>query len=74
MRRHQELFLRFGLNLKFLWPGQSIKQQASSLFLECTNKMVFFVIACVCSFDTEDGVTGSARQLALLLVQQSLHV
>jgi hypothetical protein len=36
--------------------------------------MVFFVvIACVHSFVTEDGVSGSARQLNLLLVQQLLH-
>ncbi len=36
--------------------------------------MVFFVVvACACSFVIEDGVTGSARQLNLLLVQQSLR-
>jgi hypothetical protein len=36
--------------------------------------MLFFVVvACACSFVTEDGVTGSARQLDLLLVQQLLH-
>jgi hypothetical protein len=41
------------------------------LYFWSTNKMVFFVVlACVCSFVTEDGVTGSARQLDLLLVQQ----
>ncbi len=36
--------------------------------------MVFFVVvACIYSFVTEDGVTGSARWLDLLLVQQLLH-
>jgi hypothetical protein len=29
MGSHPKLFSRFGLNLKSLWPGQSIKQQAS---------------------------------------------
>jgi hypothetical protein len=69
MRSHLKLFLRFGLDLKLLWPGQSMEQQASSLFWS-TNKMVLFVVvACACSFVFEDGVTGSARRLALLLVQ-----
>ncbi len=37
-------------------------------------KMVFFVVvACTCSFVTGDDVTGSARQLDSLLVQQSLR-
>jgi hypothetical protein len=37
--------------------------------------MVFFVVvACACSFVTEDSVTGSARQLNLLLVQRLLCV
>jgi hypothetical protein len=66
---HPKLFLRFGLNLKLLWLGQSIKNK-HPLYFWITNKMVFVVVvACACSFFTEDGVTGSARQLDLLLVQ-----
>jgi hypothetical protein len=39
-----------------------------------TNKMLFFVVlACACSFVTEDGVTSSARRLDLVLVQKLLH-
>ncbi len=36
--------------------------------------VVFVVVARACSVVTRDGVTGSARQLGLQLVQQSLHV
>jgi hypothetical protein len=37
--------------------------------------MVFFVVvACACSFVIEDGVTGSARQLDSLFVQQLSQV
>jgi hypothetical protein len=31
---HLKLFLRFRLDWMFLWPGKSIEQQASSLFLD----------------------------------------
>ncbi len=41
------------------------------LYFWSTNKIVFFVVvACACSFVIEDGVTGSARQIDLLLAQQ----
>jgi hypothetical protein len=33
--------------------------------------VVFVVVACTCSVVTRDGVTGSAKQLGLRLVQQS---
>jgi hypothetical protein len=42
---HPKLFLRFGLDLKFLWPSQSIEQQASSLFLEYYQNGIF---CCCC--------------------------
>ncbi len=64
-----KLFLRFGLNLKLLWLGQSIEQQASSSFLEYQQNGIFVVVACICSFVTEVSVTGYARQLNLLFVQ-----
>jgi hypothetical protein len=35
---HPKLFLHFRLDLKLLWPGKSIKQQASSLFLDYYKK------------------------------------
>ncbi len=38
---HPKLFLHFGLDLKLLWLGQSIKQQASSLFLEYQQNGIF---------------------------------
>jgi hypothetical protein len=38
-----KLFLRFGLDLKLLWLGQSIKQQASSSFLECLQNGILVV-------------------------------
>jgi hypothetical protein len=45
------------------------------IFRLSTNKMVaFVVVACACSVVTRDGVSGSARQFGLQLVQQSLHV
>jgi hypothetical protein len=73
MRSHPKLYSRYGLDLKLLWPGKSIEQQASSLFFS-SNKMGFFVVvACACSFVTEDSVTGSARRFDLLLVQRSLR-
>ncbi len=36
-------------------------------------KWVFFVVTCTCSVITGEGVTGSAKQLNLLLVQRLLH-
>jgi hypothetical protein len=48
VRSHLELFLRFGLNLKLLWPGQSIEQQASSLFLDYYKNGFFVVAARAC--------------------------
>ena len=52
-------------------------QTTSILFIFglSTNKMVVFVVvARACSVITRDGVTGSAKQLDLRLVQQSSHV
>jgi hypothetical protein len=76
VRSHPKYFSRFGLDLKLLWPGQSIEQQASSLlFGLSTNKMVVFVVVtCACSVVTRDGVTGSAKRLSLRLIQQSSRV
>ncbi len=49
MGSHPKLFLRFGLNLKLLWPGQIIEQQASSLFLDYyKNGNFVVVVACAC--------------------------
>ncbi len=39
---HPKLCLRFGLDSKLLWPGQSIEQQASSLFLEYQQRGLLY--------------------------------
>jgi hypothetical protein len=55
MGSHPKIFLRFGLNLKLLWPGQIIKQQASSLFLDYYKHGNFVVVvarACLSSLKT----------------------
>jgi hypothetical protein len=76
VRSHPKYFLRCGLNLKLLWPGHSIEQQASSLFFGLsTNKIVVFVVvARACSVVSRDGITGSAKRLDLWLIQQSSRV
>jgi hypothetical protein len=60
MRSHPKLCLRFRLDLLLLWPGQSIKQQASSLFLDFYQNVLFVVVAHACSVITVAGVAGAA--------------
>jgi hypothetical protein len=74
VRSHPKYFLRFGLNLKFCGQARALNNE-HPLHLWITNKMVVFVVvARACSVVTRDGVTGSAKQLDLRLVQQSSRV
>ncbi len=49
-RSHPKLFSCFGLNLKLLWPGQSIEQQAPSLFLDYYKNGYFLLSSLVLVF------------------------
>ncbi len=74
VRSHLKLFSCFRLDLKLLWLDQSIEQQASSFNIFEVPTKRYFCCHCLClSFVTEDGVTGSARRLNLLFVQQLLR-
>ncbi len=54
-----KMVLCFRLDLKWLWPGQSIEQQASSLFLDFYLNGIFCHCLCLFCF-ARDGVTGGA--------------
>jgi hypothetical protein len=69
VKSHPKIFLHFGLGLKLLWPGQSIEQQASSLFFDYYKNGIFLLSLLALVFVTRKGFTGSARQLDMLLVQ-----
>jgi hypothetical protein len=50
MRSHPKIFWRFELNMKLLLPGQSIEQQASSLFLDYYKNGNFLLLSLALGF------------------------